>query len=193
VPLLVLETQVAAIPRMKQFTKPQDHYTDITLEGNVTIAFAESRSVLEGIGIGGEILATPGHSDDSVSFAGRRLGLHRDLTLLGDDEGAPSSRAGGCCETRGPRWSIRRTGRCDRCMARLSCKDGRSLDILDHLRRFAVSLRGRKPDTCTSTNRRCSAGEQSPRYRASQRCGRLLTCTCVRCKCRRAHALLATT
>ena len=90
-PLLVLETQVAAIPLMKQFTKPQDHYTDITLDGNVVITFAESRSVLGQIGIGGEILSTPGHSDDSVSvllddgsvFTG-------DLTpLLGDDEEGP--------------------------------------------------------------------------------------------------------
>jgi glyoxylase-like metal-dependent hydrolase (beta-lactamase superfamily II) len=91
VPLLVLETQVAAIPLMKQFTKPQDHYTDITLEGNVVITFAESRSVLGRIGIAGEIVSTPGHSDDSVSlllddgsvFTG-------DLPpLLGDDEEGP--------------------------------------------------------------------------------------------------------
>jgi ribonuclease/clavin/mitogillin len=68
VPLLVLETQVAAIPLMKQWTKPQDRYVDITLDGNVTISFAESRSRLERIGIAGEILPTPGHSDDSVSL-----------------------------------------------------------------------------------------------------------------------------
>jgi ribonuclease/clavin/mitogillin len=68
VPLLVLETQVAAIPLMKQWTKPQDQYVDITLDGNVTVAFAESRSRLEQIGIAGEILPTPGHSDDSVSL-----------------------------------------------------------------------------------------------------------------------------
>jgi ribonuclease/clavin/mitogillin len=68
VPLLVLETQVAAIPLMKQWTKPQDRYVDITPDGNVTISFAESRSRLEQIGIAGEILPTPGHSDDSVSL-----------------------------------------------------------------------------------------------------------------------------
>ena len=53
---------------MKRWTKPQDHYVDITLEGNVTISFAESRALLERLGIGGEIVATPGHSDDSVSL-----------------------------------------------------------------------------------------------------------------------------
>ena len=68
VSLLVLDVQVGAIPMMKAWTKPQDGYVDITLEGTVTISCAESRSVLEQIGIRGEILHTPGHSDDSVSF-----------------------------------------------------------------------------------------------------------------------------
>jgi glyoxylase-like metal-dependent hydrolase (beta-lactamase superfamily II) len=40
---------------------------DISLDGNVTISFAQSRALLEQIGIRGEILSTPGHSDDSVS------------------------------------------------------------------------------------------------------------------------------
>jgi endoribonuclease LACTB2 len=68
VPLIVLETQVTAIPLMKQWTKPQDHYVDIMPEGNMTISFTESRSLLNQIGIPGEILPTPGHSDDSVSL-----------------------------------------------------------------------------------------------------------------------------
>lgn len=68
VPLLVLDVQVSAIPLMKKFTKPSDHYVDISLEGNVVISSAESRTVLESIGLSGEILPTPGHSDDSVSL-----------------------------------------------------------------------------------------------------------------------------
>jgi glyoxylase-like metal-dependent hydrolase (beta-lactamase superfamily II) len=68
VPLLVLDAQVAAIPVMKTWTKPSDHYVDITQYGNVTIAFEESRRLLRQIGIAGEILHTPGHSDDSVSL-----------------------------------------------------------------------------------------------------------------------------
>lgn len=68
VPLLVLETQSAAIPLMKRFTKPADHYTEITTHDNVTISFAESRAVLASVGIDGEIVPTPGHSDDSVSL-----------------------------------------------------------------------------------------------------------------------------
>jgi len=68
VPLLVLESQVSAIPIMKTWTKSQDKYVDITMHDNVTISFAESRMVLERIGILGEIVHTPGHSDDSVSL-----------------------------------------------------------------------------------------------------------------------------
>lgn len=66
--LLVLEVQVPAIPIMKTWTKPSDNYTEITGEGNVTISFQESRKFLEQIGLLGEILHTPGHSEDSVSI-----------------------------------------------------------------------------------------------------------------------------
>jgi glyoxylase-like metal-dependent hydrolase (beta-lactamase superfamily II) len=68
VPLLVLDVQVRAIPLMKQWTKAQDNYVNITLDDNVIIACSDSRRLLEGIGIPGEILHTPGHSDDSVSL-----------------------------------------------------------------------------------------------------------------------------
>jgi len=68
VPLLVLEAQVAFIGGMKVYIKPSDHFVDITLHDNVTISFAESRSLLAKIGLAGEIVPTPGHSDDSVSL-----------------------------------------------------------------------------------------------------------------------------
>jgi endoribonuclease LACTB2 len=68
VPLLVLDVQVGAIPVMKTWTKTQDGYTEITTHDNVTISFRDSRTLLERIGISGEILHTPGHSDDSVSL-----------------------------------------------------------------------------------------------------------------------------
>ena len=68
VPLLVLDVQVHAIPLMKASTKPRDNYVDITLHDNVTVTFSESRGVLESIGIQGEIVHTPGHSEDSVSL-----------------------------------------------------------------------------------------------------------------------------
>jgi endoribonuclease LACTB2 len=68
VPLLVLESQVSAIPAMKAHTKPQDNYTDITTHDNVVITFDESRARLKSLGLAGEILPTPGHSDDCVSL-----------------------------------------------------------------------------------------------------------------------------
>ena len=68
VPLLVLDVQVEAIPVMKTWTKPRDNYVDIATHDNVTLSCAESRLLLEGIGIAGEIVHTPGHSDDSVSL-----------------------------------------------------------------------------------------------------------------------------
>ena len=68
IPLLVLDVQVEAIPLMKRWTKPQDHYTEVAMHDNVVISFEESRPLLADIGIPGEILPTPGHSDDSVSL-----------------------------------------------------------------------------------------------------------------------------
>ena len=68
VPLLAMDVQVEAIPTMKQWTKPQDNYHEITMEGNVTISIGDSRAFLAKIGVEGEILHTPGHSDDSVSL-----------------------------------------------------------------------------------------------------------------------------
>ena len=68
VPLLVLAVQVDAIPAMKRWTKPQDQYVAITTHDNVVISFAESRPLLLAMGIAGEIVHTPGHSEDSVSL-----------------------------------------------------------------------------------------------------------------------------
>jgi len=68
VPLLVMEEQVHAIPLMKQWIKPVDNYTEITTHDNIVIPISDSRAFLAEIGIAGEILHTPGHSDDSVSL-----------------------------------------------------------------------------------------------------------------------------
>lgn len=68
VPLLVLDVQVEAIPLMKTWIKPQDNYVEITAAGNIVISCAQSRQLLAEIGIPGEIVHTPGHSDDSVSL-----------------------------------------------------------------------------------------------------------------------------
>jgi glyoxylase-like metal-dependent hydrolase (beta-lactamase superfamily II) len=66
--LLVVDVQTSAIPLMKQWMKPQDGYVEIAVDDNLTIGCAESRGILKQIGIDGEIVHTPGHSDDSVSL-----------------------------------------------------------------------------------------------------------------------------
>ena len=68
VPLLAIDVQLPFIPLMKRHIKPQDHFTEIALDGNTVIAAGESRALLGRLGIDGEILHTPGHSDDSVSL-----------------------------------------------------------------------------------------------------------------------------
>jgi glyoxylase-like metal-dependent hydrolase (beta-lactamase superfamily II) len=68
VPLVVLESQTAAIPEMRRQVKPADRFVDIALHDNVPLTFAESRAFLAKLGFAGAILPTPGHSDDSVSL-----------------------------------------------------------------------------------------------------------------------------
>jgi ribonuclease/clavin/mitogillin len=96
VPLIVMENQVAAFPMLRQWTKPHDHFVDITPDGNITLAFADSRAWLSGIGVAGEILPTPGHSDDSVSLLlDDGTAFTGDLTppmLAADDEAGRQAR-----------------------------------------------------------------------------------------------------
>ena len=91
VPLLVLEPQVAAVPLLKRHMKPQDRYVDITTHDNVTISCASSRETLRAIGLHGEIVHTPGHSDDSVSLllddGAVFTGDLTPLALAGEDPG----------------------------------------------------------------------------------------------------------
>jgi glyoxylase-like metal-dependent hydrolase (beta-lactamase superfamily II) len=68
VPLLVMQEQVEAVPLMKQWTKPTDNYTEIKTHDNVVITCADSRAFLERLGLAGEVVHTPGHSDDSVTL-----------------------------------------------------------------------------------------------------------------------------
>lgn len=65
--LIVAEEQVAAIPLTKQHAKAADHYTEITPHGNLVVSCAESRALLATLGIDGQFVHTPGHSDDSIS------------------------------------------------------------------------------------------------------------------------------
>jgi endoribonuclease LACTB2 len=66
--LIVVDLQLDAIPMLKAYMKPEYHYVEIDLTDNVVVALDESRALLGRLGIEGEIVATPGHSDDSVSL-----------------------------------------------------------------------------------------------------------------------------
>jgi glyoxylase-like metal-dependent hydrolase (beta-lactamase superfamily II) len=65
--LIVVEEQVAAISLMKRHAKKSDRYTEITPDGNLVVSCADSRALLAKLGIDGQFVHTPGHSDDSIT------------------------------------------------------------------------------------------------------------------------------
>ncbi len=68
VKLVILDTQLAGIRLLEQIVKPRDHFHTINPAGAIQLTSATSRAWLKGAGIAGEILSTPGHSDDSVTL-----------------------------------------------------------------------------------------------------------------------------
>ncbi len=68
VKLIVLDEQRAAVSQFGSILKPEYGYVEIDLAVSVPLTAAASRAFLAENGIAGEILATPGHSDDSVSL-----------------------------------------------------------------------------------------------------------------------------
>lgn len=66
---LLLDVQVDFIPQLTEFFKTKNHpYVDIQTNGSIKLQLSESRKFLVGIGLTGEIIHTPGHSDDSVTL-----------------------------------------------------------------------------------------------------------------------------
>jgi glyoxylase-like metal-dependent hydrolase (beta-lactamase superfamily II) len=68
VPLLMIDVQVPFVHVMTRHIKDRDRFTEISMEGNVIIPISNSRALLHDVNITGEILHTPGHSEDSVSL-----------------------------------------------------------------------------------------------------------------------------
>jgi endoribonuclease LACTB2 len=66
--LVVVEGQRDFIPLLRRSMKPSQHYVEIELGGNIDLRLKDSRSFLHRLGIEGEIISTPGHSDDSVTL-----------------------------------------------------------------------------------------------------------------------------
>ncbi len=65
---IVLEQQLSAIPLLKTYMKRDSGYVEIEIEDSFHLSTAESRTWLASTGLSGEIVSTPGHSDDSISL-----------------------------------------------------------------------------------------------------------------------------
>jgi ribonuclease/clavin/mitogillin len=118
--LIVLEQQLPAIPILKSYMKPVNPYVNITLHDNLQLTTGESRAFLKRIGIAGEIISTPGHSDDSVSLV-----LDEGVAFTGDlpppgsvDEQARNTvrQSWDALKALGVRMTIQGMGRYDRCL-----------------------------------------------------------------------------
>ena len=67
--LLLLESQIDFTTLLAEFFKGKNYpFVKITQNDNCVLKFEESRKFLASIGINGEIISTPGHSDDSVTL-----------------------------------------------------------------------------------------------------------------------------
>jgi endoribonuclease LACTB2 len=67
--LIVLQEQLPAIPLLKQWIKPETGWKEIHItKETIVIAAADGRPVLQRLGLGGQFVPTPGHSDDSISL-----------------------------------------------------------------------------------------------------------------------------
>jgi ribonuclease/clavin/mitogillin len=67
--LILLEGQIDFIaPLSELFKKKTFPYIEISISDNLILKFEESRKFLANLGIDGEIIPTPGHSDDSVTL-----------------------------------------------------------------------------------------------------------------------------
>ena len=76
---VVLEQQLSAILRLKTYMKPDSGYVDIRIRDSLHLVTAESRAWLASIGLSGEIVSTPGHSEDSISLV-----LEEGIAFTGD-------------------------------------------------------------------------------------------------------------
>ena len=66
--LIVMESQRGHLNDQKEFIRPPMTFHEILDEGNIDLRFADSRSFLASLGIGGEVIPTPGHGSDHVTL-----------------------------------------------------------------------------------------------------------------------------
>ncbi|HLO15997.1 MAG TPA: MBL fold metallo-hydrolase [Anaerolineales bacterium] len=78
--LILLESQIDSIAPFTAFFKGKDFpYVEVTQNDNLLLKLEDSRKFLSSIGITGEIISTPGHSDDSVTLI-----LDEGFAFIGD-------------------------------------------------------------------------------------------------------------
>jgi ribonuclease/clavin/mitogillin len=78
--LILMESQVGFIAPLNNLIKTKYvPYTELREDDNLDLKFADSREFLATLGLAGEIISTPGHSDDSVTLI-----LDEGLAFTGD-------------------------------------------------------------------------------------------------------------
>ncbi len=65
---IVLEQQLPAILLLKTYMKPDSGYVDIRIQDSLHLATPKSRAWLMSVGLSGEMVSTPGHSEESISL-----------------------------------------------------------------------------------------------------------------------------
>ena len=83
IPLLIMESQKNFINFSDEIfsRQPSLHYISIDKSTAKVLCFDESRSFLHGLGLNGEIVSTPSHSEDSISII-----LDEGIAIVGDLE-----------------------------------------------------------------------------------------------------------
>ena len=97
--LIILEKQIPFLENLKAFYAGKDIYEPIQIEANDLVLQSSNRAALNQIGILGEIIETPGHSDDSVSLI-----LDNGMAFVGDlhpPDLVPDERRDATCQS----WS----------------------------------------------------------------------------------------
>ena len=79
--LIVHEDQIPYMQKLNSFYKknPRANFRDIVSNNIITVSNSDSREYLQSIGISGDIITTPGHSDDSISLV-----IDDECAIVGD-------------------------------------------------------------------------------------------------------------
>jgi endoribonuclease LACTB2 len=66
---ILVDVQTGLIPQMTDFFKTKNYpYIQITTNDSISLKVEDSRKFLSGLGLQGEIIHSPGHSEDSVTL-----------------------------------------------------------------------------------------------------------------------------